>query len=81
MGKGMLNVSSFPPFLVDAGGNTMENEKCFTCVACRYTFVSDKEVERCPDCGKLQVRAATQDEVDAYIRVRKEIAQEENKQK
>lgn len=54
-----------------------ETKSYFTCDTCRYTFVSDKEVERCPDCGKLQVRAATQDEVEAYIRVRKEIAQEE----
>lgn len=54
----------------------------YTCAACRYTFLTDNEAERCPDCGKLQVRAATQDEVEAYIRVRKEIAQEEeNKQK
>lgn len=53
----------------------------FTCADCCYTFVSDEEVKRCPDCGKLKVRAATQDEVEAYIRVRKEIAQEENKQK
>lgn len=54
----------------------------FTCDACRYTFMSDSRPERCPDCGKLQVRAATQDEVEDYIRVRKEIAQEEeNKQK
>lgn len=50
----------------------------FTCAACRYTFASDEKPERCPDCGKLEVRDATQDEITAYIRVRKEIAQEEN---
>ncbi len=31
----------------------------YTCDACRYTFESDKLPERCPDCGKLQVRRAS----------------------
>lgn len=50
----------------------------FTCGYCRYTFISDKNPERCPDCGKLEVRAATQDEITAYIHVREEIEREEN---
>lgn len=52
-------------------------KRYFTCTSCCYTFKSGLKPERCPDCGKLQVRAATQDEVEAYIRVRKEISQEE----
>ena len=30
----------------------------YTCDACRYTFESDKLPDRCPDCGKFQVRRA-----------------------
>lgn len=55
-----------------------EIKSYFTCTVCQYTFISDGEVERCPDCGKLQVRIATEDEVKSYIRVRREIEQEEN---
>ena len=28
----------------------------FTCNECKYTFVSEKTPERCPDCGKIAVR-------------------------
>lgn len=44
-----------------------------TCEACRYTFVSDKDLIQCPDCGKPQVRKATEKEIDDYIRIRMEI--------
>ena len=33
----------------------------YVCDACKYLFASDEEnVMDCPDCGKLQVRPATQ---------------------
>ena len=35
----------------------------YTCDACRYTFESDKLPDRCPDCGKLQVRRASESEI------------------
>ena len=28
-------------------------ESFFTCEACRYTFIANEDVERCPDCGKV----------------------------
>lgn len=40
----------------------------YTCDACRYTFESDKLPDRCPDCGKLQVRRASESEItDIFI--------------
>ena len=38
----------------------------YTCDACRYTFESDKLPDRCPDCGKLQVRRASESEIYEY---------------
>ena len=38
----------------------------YTCDACRYTFESDKLLDRCPDCGKLQVRRASESEIYEY---------------
>ena len=38
----------------------------YTCDACRYTFESDKLPDRCPDCGKLQVRRANESEIYEY---------------
>ena len=37
-----------------------------TCEACRYTFVSGKDLIQCPDCGKPQVRKATEKEIDDW---------------
>lgn len=34
-------------------------ESFFTCEACRYTFIANEDVERCPDCGKVKVRKAS----------------------
>ena len=47
-----------------------------TCEACRYTFVSYKDLIQCPDCGKPQVRKATEKEIADYIRIRMEIEKE-----
>lgn len=38
----------------------------YTCDACRYTFESDKLPDRCPDCGKMQVRPANEAEIYDY---------------
>ena len=38
----------------------------YTCDACRYTFESDKLPDRSPDCGKLQVRRASESEIYEY---------------
>ncbi len=49
------------------GQEEMNNIKeKYTCDACRYTFESDKLPDRCPDCGKLQVRRASESEIYEY---------------
>ena len=53
-------------------------ESFFTCEACRYTFIANKDVKHCPDCGNVKVREASSKEIDEYKRIRLEIAQEEN---
>ena len=42
----------------------------FTCNECKYTFVSEKTPERCPDCGKIAVRKATEEEIEEYKQYR-----------
>lgn len=43
------------------------------CDACQYLFASDEEkVTDCHDCGKHQVRLATQEEIKEYDDRRKE---------
>lgn len=39
----------------------------YACDACRYLFESETEETQCPDCGKLAVRPAVQDEIEEYI--------------
>ena len=44
----------------------------YACDACKYLFASDKKnVADCPDCGKHQVRPATQEEMKEYDERRK----------
>lgn len=45
----------------------------YACDACRYLFAFDEEnVTDCPDCGKHQVRPATQEEIKEYDERKKE---------
>lgn len=45
----------------------------YACDACKYLFASDKDnLTGCPDCGKHQVRPATQKEIKEYEKQRKE---------
>lgn len=46
--------------------------KYFTCKKCRYTFCTDVECERCPDCGKKDIRSATDGEIQEYFKFREE---------
>ena len=41
--------------------------KIFTCDNCRYIFENEEDVTQCPDCGKFQVRPATQSEAEEFI--------------
>ena len=49
----------------------------FTCNECKYTFVAEKTPERCPDCGKIAVRKATEEEIEEYKEYRKLFAEDE----
>lgn len=46
--------------------------KYFTCKKCRYTFCMNVECEQCPDCGKKDVRPATESEIQEYLKFREE---------
>ena len=43
----------------------------FTCEDCLYTFKADAKPERCPDCGKLLIRKATEAEIACFFQVHK----------
>lgn len=46
--------------------------KYFTCNKCRYTFCAEDECARCADCGKKDIRPATEDEIEEYQKFREE---------
>ena len=39
----------------------------YACNECLFLFEADQEPERCPDCGKVAVREATQSEVEEFL--------------
>lgn len=46
--------------------------KYYTCNKCKYTFCTDKKCDRCADCGKKDIRPATEDEINQYLKFREE---------
>ena len=44
----------------------------YVCAKCRFAFERKGEVERCEDCGHVNVRYATDKEVAEYLRNREE---------
>ena len=50
----------------------------FTCNRCKYTFEVADAPERCPDCGKIAVRKATEEEIEEYKQYRLLFDWEEN---
>lgn len=54
----------------------MQEETYYICAECRYTFISNSNLDRCPDCGKQKVRLALPEEIEAYIRIKEEIEKE-----
>lgn len=63
----------------------------YTCEHCRYTFSAPVPPSRCPDCGKQvidrngiyepSVRPATDDEIEWYRQIRREIEEEDSVEK
>ena len=49
----------------------------FTCNKCKYTFESVDTLDRCPDCGMIAVRKATDEEVEEYREYRRLFDQED----
>ena len=48
----------------------------FTCDDCFYTFAEKENCVQCPDCGKKNIRQATEKEVLEYYRNRTEFTTE-----
>lgn len=38
----------------------------YACDACKFLFERTGEPDRCPDCGKLNIRPAAKDEITEY---------------
>ena len=38
----------------------------YHCKNCHFTFKQEGEAENCPDCGKPEVRLATEEEVEEF---------------
>ena len=47
-------------------------EKYYTCNKCKYTFCAEEGCEQCPDCGKHDVRPATEQEIADFKKHREE---------
>lgn len=48
----------------------------YYCQHCHYTFTANALPERCPDCGKVAVRPASEEERAEYDKVQAEITAE-----
>jgi len=47
----------------------------YACDSCHYVFTNAPACERCPDCGKVNIRLASQKEQQEY-RERKETSED-----
>ena len=50
--------------------------KIYRCTSCRYTFRYPLKPQCCPDCGRGDVRSATESEVKDFHRDQKILAEE-----
>lgn len=46
--------------------------KYYICDACKFQFTRISEPERCPDCGKENVREANEEEIADFIKLQEE---------
>ena len=49
----------------------------YTCNHCLFTFNRTKNIETCPDCGKADIREATEKEKNEYKKNRAEFDEAE----
>ena len=45
----------------------------YVCDSCKFAFQRYSEEDQCPDCGKFNVREATEEEKLEFIKIQKEI--------
>lgn len=46
----------------------------YICERCQYVFSADEKPQRCPDCGEMMVRPATETEKAEHLRLLKIVA-------
>ena len=45
----------------------------YICENCHFSFERVGEVENCPDCGKMAIREADEEETDKYIKLKESL--------
>lgn len=44
----------------------------YVCEKCHFTFERVGNIEQCPDCGKMSIRQATEEEIKKYLQIKEE---------
>ena len=44
----------------------------YVCEKCHFTFERVGNIEQCPDCGKMNIRQAKEDEIKNYHEIKEE---------
>jgi len=44
----------------------------YVCDNCHFTFERVSDIEQCPDCGKINIRAAQEEEIKKYLQIKEE---------
>lgn len=44
----------------------------YVCDNCHFTFERISEIEQCPDCGKINIRVAQEEEIKKYLQIKNE---------
>lgn len=44
----------------------------YVCEKCHFTFERAGKVEDCPDCGRMSVRQANEEEIKKYLEIKAE---------
>lgn len=47
-------------------------KEIYVCDSCHYLFEADEDIDRCPDCGKRNIRPANEQEREEYRKLRLE---------
>jgi DNA-directed RNA polymerase subunit RPC12/RpoP len=50
----------------------------YVCGTCRFVFERIGETDACPDCGRLNIKEATPDEKNGYLKNRAEFGEDGN---